>query len=457
MVVALALPLTTMTAGATSADRLTVKITAPKEGDKLSGFVNIGFIINNHLLGVPVKREENPYRAYSLSYARGADVRDDGVFSVWRIDGGTTSFQPGKSVGARDNRNVFVQPGIGSIRPPRAGGHPWDTTLVPDGPVTIRIRGFGYDGSFKDDYRNFVVENKGVSPDYISMSAPKNGDTVSGWVPVVYTAMPQWQGISRGIFGTRFTTYLPTCFDTDLNFSKFEYSSGSAPTDAEYILWSFNSNSNTTRIKDFDPRDGKAQIGVAGCDSMYVNNGGWVWDSTVVPDGPTSLRVTVVDTRGSYKTFDRVVNVENKGKGVQYFGIDKAAITGSISGEGWGLPGYATVPQRGLPRWTYELPIAYYACDIAAGDVTKDPMSASWTMYWINDNLTTDEIRTADGWTIGGLTRVPDWSNPGTGRSGGLCRLDTTVLPNGAYTVQLRMQLADGTVQRDWVVVQVKN
>src|SRR5437899_1076002 len=160
MAVALALPLTAMTAGASSADRLTVKITAPKDGEKVSGFYNVGFIINNHLLGVPMRREDNPYRAYSLSYAQGADVRDDGAFSVWRIDGGTTSFAPGKSVGLKDNRNVYVQPGVGSIRPPRAGGFPWDSTLVPDGPATLRVRRLRYDGPFKDAYVTATAENK---------------------------------------------------------------------------------------------------------------------------------------------------------------------------------------------------------------------------------------------------------------------------------------------------------
>ena len=457
MVVALAMPLATMSAGATSSDQLTVKITAPKSGEKMSGFYNTAFIISNRLLGTPMRREANPYRAYSLSYAQGADIRDDGSFSVWRIDGGTTSFQPGKSVGPRDNRNVYVQPGVGSIRPPRAGGFPWDTTLVPDGPVTLRIRAFGYDGSFKDAYVTAAVENKGVSPDYVSFSSPKNGDTVSGYVPIVFTAMPQWQGIQRGVRGTRFATYLPTCLDTDLFYSKVEYAQGANPGEKNLILWWYNSTANTTRIREQIPRDGKTEIGFTGCDSMYINNGGTNWDSTVVPDGPALIRTTVVFTDGTYRVFDRVVNVQNNGKGVQYFGIDKAAIPATVSGENWGLPGYATVPQRGVPRWTYEEPVAYYACDIAAGDATADPTSASWVMYWINDNLTWNEVRTTDGWTIGGDTKLPDWSYPGYGRSGGLCRLDTTVLPNGTYTVQLRLQLTNGTAQRDWAVVQVKN
>jgi hypothetical protein len=51
---------------------------------------------------------------------------------------------------------------------------------------------------------------------------------------------------------------------------------------------------------------------------------------------------------------------------------------------------------RGLPRWTYELPIAYYACDIAAGDVTADATAANWTTYWVNDNLTWNEVRTTE-------------------------------------------------------------
>jgi len=456
MVVSLALPFTAMTAGASSADRLSVKFTAPDANTKVNGFVNVGFIISPKILGTPAKRQDSPYRAYSLSYAQGADVRDDAAFQVLRIDGGTYRDSPGV-IGARSNRSIYVQPGIGSVRPPRAGGFPWDSTLVPDGPVTLRVRAFGYDGTLKDDYRNLTVENKGVSPDYVAMSAPKNGDTVSGWVPIVFTAMPQYQGIQRGVRGSRFTTYLPNCLDTDLNYSKVEYAPGSSPSDTEFILWWFNSFANVTRIKEQIPQDGKTQIGVTNCDSMYINNGGTNWDSTVMPDGPATLRTTVVFTDGSYRTFDRVVNVQNGGKGVQYFGIDKSAIKNPISGENWGLPGYATVPQRGVPRWTYELPIAYYACDIAAGDVTASPTTANWTMYWINDNLTWNETRTSDGWVTGGDTRVPDWSYPGYGRSGGLCRLDTTVLPNGAYTVQLRLQLTNGTAQRDWVVVQVKN
>jgi hypothetical protein len=457
MVVALALPLTALPAGATSADQLTVKITAPKANDKITGFFNVGFIVSPRILGTPMRREDSPYRAYSLSYAQGADVRDDGAFQVWRIDGGTTSSGPGKAAGARDNRRAYVQPGVGSIRPPRAGGFPWDSTLVPDGPATLRIRGFGYDGSFKDAYVTVNVENKGVAPDYVAMSAPKNGDTVTGWVPIVFTAMPQLQGIQLGRRDTRYTTYLPSCLDTDLFYSKVEYAQGSAPGDNEWILWWYNSFANQTRIKEQIPQDGKIQITFTGCDSMYILNGGTNWDSTVVPDGPATVRVTVVFTDGSYKVFDRVVNVDNKGKGVQYFGIDKSAITATVSGENWGLPGYATVPQRGVPRWTYELPIAYYACDIAAGDVTADPTSAQWTMYWANDNLTWNEIRTADGWVIGGDTRLPDWSYPGYGRSGGLCRLDTTVLQNGVYTVQLRLQLSNGTAQKDWAVINVKN
>jgi hypothetical protein len=232
MTVALAIPFFSLPADAASADRMTVKFTAPKPGDKVSGFVNTAFNINPRgTLGVPAKRQDTPYRAYSLSYAQGADVRDDGSFSVWRIDGGTNSQGPGKGVGARDSRNVYVQPGVGSVRPPRAGsgGFPWDSTLLADGPATLRLRGFGYDGSFKDDYLNIVVENKGVTPDYTEMIAPKNGDTVKGWVPVVFTAMPQWQGIQLGKRDTRYATYLPSCLDTDLNYSKVEYSTGSNP------------------------------------------------------------------------------------------------------------------------------------------------------------------------------------------------------------------------------------
>jgi len=152
------------------------------------------------------------------------------------------------------------------------------------------------------------------------------------------------------------------------------------------------------------------------------------------------------------------VNVENKGKGVQYFGIDDSGIKNPISGENWGLPGYATVPQRGIPRWTYELPIAYYACDIAAGDVTASPNDASWTMFWISDNDTWNIVRDKDGFAVGGDMRPKDWTaGRSFGRSGALCRLDTSDLSNGTYTVRLRLQKTDGTTQVDMAPVTVQN
>jgi hypothetical protein len=190
---------------------------------------------------------------------------------------------------------------------------------------------------------------------------------------------------------------------------------------------------------------------------MFINRGGPQWDSTVVTDGPATIRVTVVFTDGSYRQFDRVVNVQNGGKGNTYFGIDRSAITGPISGDNWGVPGWVSVPMRGVPKWVYELPFAYWACDVAAGEV-KNPLEADWTMFWINDNVTTDEVRTAAGWTVGGKVVVPDWSMATSfGRSGGLCRLDTTTIPNGRYTVRLRYQLTNGTTMQDMVAVDVKN
>ena len=74
-------------------------------------------------------------------------------------------------------------------------------------------------------------------------------DTVTGWVPIVFTAMPQWQGIQRGVRGSRYTTYLPSCLDTDLFYSKIEYAQGSNPDEKNLILWWYNSTANTTRIR----------------------------------------------------------------------------------------------------------------------------------------------------------------------------------------------------------------
>src|SRR5579884_2302220 len=119
------------------------------------------------------EREDNPYRAYRLSYAQGADVRDDDAFSVWRIDGGTISHKPGQSPGTRDNRNAYVQPGIGSIRPPRLGGFPWDSTLVPDGPATIRVTVVFNDGSYRTFDRVVNVQNNGQGVQYFGIDDSK--------------------------------------------------------------------------------------------------------------------------------------------------------------------------------------------------------------------------------------------------------------------------------------------
>jgi len=70
-VVALAIPLFTLPADAASADRLTVRINAPKKGDTVNGFTNVSMTCNPRgQLGVPARREDSPYRTFSLAYAR---------------------------------------------------------------------------------------------------------------------------------------------------------------------------------------------------------------------------------------------------------------------------------------------------------------------------------------------------------------------------------------------------
>lgn len=498
MLVVLAAPMMALPADAAGADRLTVRINsingvAPKAGvaETVKGFVAVGFTINpKGQLGVPARRQDTPFRTFQLDYAAGA-VGADGEYTTYRMDswqykGGINCANAflGSGIGAGGrtftvdhvttsracDRSTYVPPGVGSVRPPRSAGWTWDSTVLHDGPATLRLRAYATDGSLKDVFAWVNVQNKGSEPVYADFLAPKNGDTVSGWVGLAFTAMPQRLGIQRGD-SAKWNSFLPTCFDIDINYWKVEYAQGLAPNDArvgggasptEYKVWAF-SDYGYNGFRRFDPKDGIGGVGPSGCpgspvftysanDKAFQTN----WNSTVVPDGPATIRFTIVYNDGGLKQFTRVVNVENFGKPpVQYFGIDKAAITGPIKGDNWGVPGWADVPFVGVPRFAKEWPTAYHACDIAAGD---SPSEGDFTMFWVSDNGTLDDIRDSNGFTVGGTTILKDWTHVRSyGRSGGLCRLDTTTVPNGIYSIRLRMQLSNGTQQVDWTTVEIKN
>jgi hypothetical protein len=474
-IVTLAVPLFALPADASSADRLTVRINSPKANDTVSGFVNVSMTCNPQgQLGVPARRENTPYRTFALQYASGANAADSD-FNTYRLDSWTYKSGILAAGLPRADRSTYVPPGVGSVRPPRLAVWPWDSTTVPDGPATIRLRCFGYDGSVKDAKVTVNVQNNGASPEYTEMIAPKNGDTVAGWTPITFTAMPRRQGIQQGIQNTPWTTFLPSCLDIDINYWKVEYAPGANPSEetfinpqgrftgsSEWIAWAFSDYGYATSVKEQIPRDGKGvTIGPAGCagSPVFTYNGGTTWNSTLVPDGPASIRVTIVYNDGSLKRFQRVVNVQNNGKGVQYFGLDRDALSKTpLSGDNAGIPGYADVPFRGIPKYVTEWPTRYYACDIAAGDQMGDKTDANWTMFWVNDNTTWNEVRDAKGFTIGGETRLKDWTHARSyGRSGALCRLDTTTVPNGVYTIRLRQALTDGTTMMDWAKVEIKN
>ena len=58
---------------------------------------------------------------------------------------------------------------------------------------------------------------------------------------------------------------------------------------------------------------------------------------------------------------------------------------------------------------------------------------------------------------VQGQTRLPDFSPYRSVGPGTICRLDTTVLPNGRYTIRERLELVNGTHLLDAVAVDIKN
>ena len=103
------------------------------------------------------------------------------------------------------------------------------------------------------------------------------------------------------------------------------------------------------------------------------------------------------------------------------------------------------------------LPLRYYGCDIAPGDWAANDDTAPWTFFWVSDNGTWNRVYNAQGLTIGGQTRLPDFDPYRTVGPGTVCRLDTTALPNGHYTIRLRLELTNGTHLLDAAPVDIKN
>lgn len=227
----------------------------------------------------------------------------------------------------RCDRSTYVPPGVGSVRPPRASSLPWDSTGVPDGLATVRLRAYATDGTLKDALVTLNVQNQGSEPNYAEFLSPKNGDTVSGWVGLAFTAMPQRLGI---VYWDKDTTkwgaFLPTCFDIDINYWKIEYAQGLSPNDSgynlaqsgsptEYKVWAF-SDYNYIGLRRNDPKDGVDTVSPAGCPSAPVftysatdKSFQTQWNSTVVPDGPATIRFTNVPDWPASRSFGEVLLV----------------------------------------------------------------------------------------------------------------------------------------------------
>ena len=473
-ILTVAVPFVAATPSADAASsRLITRINSPKDGDTVSGFITINHTVTPvGYVGLPARREDNPYRGYFIQYAAGKNPADSDFqtyyMSSWTYKSGFNCSNT--SVGAKGSNNLktslacdrstYMPPGVGSVRVRRGNGTNFDTTVLPDGPATIRLRSLDINGATKDVTVTVNVENKGVEPAYADMMGPKNGETVSGWVPIAFNAMPQRQGIARGVKNSPWTTFLPSCLDIDINYWKIQYAQGVLPEDSELIDWAY-SDYGYSIFKDTIPTNGNTKLGPAGCAGSPVFQVGTAtnWNSTLVPDGPATIKVSIVYNDGGVKQFYRVVNVQNNGKGVQYFGLDKAALQAKpLSGDSVGIPGYADVPINGVPTWSYQLPTKGYGCDIAAGEVAANDASANWTMFWISDSGTWNNVFDAQGNTVGGQSRLPDYSPYRTfGRSGAACRLDTTALPNGRYTIRLFENLTDGTSLYDAASVDIKN
>jgi len=473
MILSLAIPFFEAPAADAATSRLITRINSPKNGDTVTGFISVNHTVTPiGMVGIPARREDNPYRGYAIQYASGQNPGTDDFqtyyLSSWTYKSGFNCANT--SVGAKGSNNLktslacdrstYMPPGVGSVRVRRGNGNNFDTTVLPDGPATIRLRSWDFNGAIKDDVVHVVVSNKGIEPAYADMTGPKNGDTVNGWVPIAFNAMPQRQGIFVGKRDTPWTTFLPSCIDIDINYWKIQYAQGILPEDSELIDWAY-SDYGYSIFKDTIPMDGKSKLGPAGCPGSPVFQVGTAtnWNSTLVPDGPATIKVTLVYNDGGLKQFYRVVNVQNNGKGVQYFGLDKSAATfkSPVSGDSVAIPGYADVPIQGIPTWTYDLPTRYYGCDIAAGDVAATDDGAPWTFFWVSDNGTWNQVWDQSGLTVGGQTRLPDYSPYRTFGRGTVCRLDSTALPNGHYTIRLRQEFVDGTHQVDTAGIDVKN
>lgn len=498
MILSLAIPFFETPAADAAGNRLWVKIVSPTANQTVSGFIGITHIVTPFgMVGVPARREDNPYRGYAIQYASGNNPGESDFqtyyLSDWTYKSGFQCAATGAPIasgpgnrpelaGGRFNdlkasiqcdRSTYMPPGVGSVRVRRRNGFNFDTTVLPDGPATIRLRGFDINGTIKDDTVVVNVQNKGVEPAYADMTAPKNGDTVSGWVPIAFNFMPQRQGILLGKRNTPWTTFLPSCIDLDINYWKIQYAQGALPEDTELIDWAY-SDYGYSIYKDTIPDQGKTRLGPAGCPGSPVFQVGTAlyWDSTLVPDGPATIKVTGVYTDGGLKQFYRVVNVQNNGKGVRYFGLIKngsepnANVSGGkisvtdlskpLSGIAT-IPGQADFPIQGVVTWSYQLPLQYYGCDIAAGDQAGNNQDAGWTFFWVSDNSTWNRVYNAQGLTVGGQTRLPDFSPYMSKGPGTVCRLDTTALPNGHYTIRLRLVLTNGTTMIDTAPVDIQN
>lgn len=323
-----------------------VAFLSPKEKDTVSG-IDVAFNANGDVkrTAMPAHFDEFDYANYEYAWAPGWDPTSD-QFTAFYWDnfgsGKDTRNSPLTGTPSVEilpcDENLFNARGISmgpwrcteTINPVLGGngaGVIMDSLQLSDGPCTVRLRVIHRSGQIDEAFRHITVDNSQLksAPKYFELVSPKEGEIVGGFVPI------------RGRAGFPGQMAIPpTRSDIQLKYWKTEWAFGSNPTDYDWHLIHMHYNSahfgsiintapnvpkGTVNAADlgFATAGTRAQglitapTGTSG-QSLYhhinVGTRGW-FQSYAVPNGPYTLRLSLIDTHGGVQEARVHVLVKN--------------------------------------------------------------------------------------------------------------------------------------------------
>ncbi len=467
-------------APAYGANQIVVQLQAPTEGQTVKGVVDIKGNFGVMYAAIPDRFAEVPFNNQHVWY----DTGNGPVQYAWQNIGLDLDNQT--LIDPNPNRIEGGQLAVFSTSRFTRTTYQWlttlssfDTTLVPDGPLTLGVTVIDNTGASNSAQVNVKVANGSAPPTpWVAILSPKEKETISGFVAVSGNADVKRSSLPQMLRDFQIMNYMvstaPGWDPATSDFNDFYWDNFTSGDPR-------NSPITGTRSNEIIPCDNgliaaktlaKPLFNCLEAINPILNGGLAVMDTFQWADGPWTIRLRMIRMDGSFDEVVRHVTIDNsKVKTAPQYFVLASPKDGDVVG-GFvpiraraGFPGQTTIPPT-----RSDILLSYYKVEWAFG---SNPTDYDWHLFHLhypaNHFGVLDKKNTASadiGFKVGAQGARGQIVAPSSSAGSSLFRhitegqravFNSFAIPNGPYVLRLSLVDTHGGVQQARARVLVKN